>query len=215
MLGKEIYKIWAPNGAQWTQWVRPVPFIGISGKEYGLVDFTIPKINYINGKTTNIALIIDLPGNNSIKEGIALSKIGFRPIPIYNGTDAQNGAMATTDNEIIKIGLVKGANELRNIQISNDAPPAFLLDSNRMNRFKMSPSIFDNSWDIYGQDLPSAEYVLKNGIDTTIVRGEVIQKDLAKILYKFQLKGIKVFLVDNFEKIKKVHIKKPKEKEIL
>src|SRR5699024_2566784 len=99
--------------------------------------------------------------------------------------------------------------ELRNIQISNDAPPAFLLDSNRMNRFKMSPSIFDNSWDIYGQDLPSAEYFLKNGIDTTIVRGEVIQKDLAKILYKFQLKGIKVFLVDNFEKIKKVHIKKP------
>lgn len=29
MIGKEIYKIYAPNDAKWTEWVRPVPFIAI------------------------------------------------------------------------------------------------------------------------------------------------------------------------------------------
>ena len=29
MLGKEIYKIYAPKDAKWTNWVRPVPFVAI------------------------------------------------------------------------------------------------------------------------------------------------------------------------------------------
>ena len=116
MTGKDIYKIWAPEGAKWVEWVRPVPFIGITddlGKNQ-VDDFTIPKINSIQEPienifsaikdfTKNTAIIIDLPGNNSIKEGIAITKLGFRPIPIYNGTDEQEGAMATVNNKVIKI----------------------------------------------------------------------------------------------------------------
>ena len=48
---KEIYKIWAPTGCKWVDWVRPVPFVGIN---YGVnkyscnimppvLDFVIPK----------------------------------------------------------------------------------------------------------------------------------------------------------------------------
>ena len=29
MIGKEIYKIYAPDSAKWTEWVRPVPFVAI------------------------------------------------------------------------------------------------------------------------------------------------------------------------------------------
>ena len=29
MIGKEIYKIYAPAGAKWTEWIRPVPFVAI------------------------------------------------------------------------------------------------------------------------------------------------------------------------------------------
>ena len=29
MIGEKIYKIYSPNGAKWTEWVRPVPFIAI------------------------------------------------------------------------------------------------------------------------------------------------------------------------------------------
>ena len=211
MTGKDFYKIWAPIGAKWVDWVRPVPFVGINEnlKIYEVENFTIPQINYIQNPTTETAIIIDLPENNSIKEGLGLAKLGFRPIPIYNGTDQQDGAMATVDNKSIKIGLIKGALELQKMQIDNNAPPAFLLDSNRMNRYKMNQSVFDNSWDIYAQDLPSAEYFLKNGINKIIVRGESIQTDLQKILYSFQQKGIRIYLTNGYENTQKVILKKP------
>ena len=215
MTGKEIYKIWAPTEAKWVDWVRPVPFVGIneSFEGYEVDEFLIPKINYIKEPISDMAIIIDLPGNNSIKEGIALAKIGFRPIPIYNVTDEQNGATATVDNRAIKMGLIKGALELKKIEIPDNAPPAFLLDTNRMNRYKMDQSVFDNSWDIYAQDMPSAEYFLKNGINKIMVRGESIQKDLKKILYTFQTKGIQIFWINEYENIKQVRLIKPKEKD--
>lgn len=211
MTGKDFYKIWAPIGAKWVDWVRPVPFVGINEnlKIYEIENFTIPQINYIQNPTTDTAIIIDLPENNSIKEGLGLAKFGFRPIPIYNGTDQQDGAMATVDNKSIKIGLIKGALELQKMEIDKNAPPAFLLDSNRMNRYKMNLSVFDNSWDIYAQDLPSAEYFLKNGINKMIVRGEAIQTDLQKILYSFQQKGISIYLTNGYENIQKISLKKP------
>lgn len=215
MKGRDIFKIWAPVGARWVDWVRPVPFIAIDNdkfKTYESVDFTTYKINYINEEKEDTAIIVDLPGNESIREGIALSKIGYRPIPIYNGTNEQEGAMSTVDNHAIEVGLIKGAFELEKLNISNIAPPVFLLDSNRMHRFKMNDSIFDNSWDIYSQDFPTAEYFMKNDITKIIVCGEKIQKDLNKILYDFQKKGIKIFFTNGYEKIKDVKIKKSRYK---
>ena len=210
MTGKDLFKIWAPIGAKWVNWVRPVPFININeqfeGYESG--EFVIPKINYMSKVKLNTAIIVDLPGNTSIKEGLAIAKFGFRPVPIYNGIDEQEGAMATVDNKIVKIGLIKGALELKKMQFDKDAPPVFLLDSNRMNRYKINHSVFDNSWDIYAQDIPSPEYFLKNGICDIIVRGNCINKDLNKVLYPFQKKGINIFLVDRYENLKRIKLKK-------
>ena len=206
MTGKEIFKIWSPPETKWTDWVRPVPFISIdtSSQSKSYLDFTFPDILYINNLPTDTALIVDLPGLASIKEGLALSKVGFRPIPIYNGTIEQTGALSTTNNTNIERGLIFGATYLPEINFENNAPPVFLLDSNRTNRFKMSISVFDNSWDIYDQDLPSAEYFLKNGIKKIILRGDSIQRDLSKILYKFQKKGIMIFFTNGNDKAKKI-----------
>lgn len=210
MTGKEIYKIWAPIGAKWCVWIRPVPFIAINDslKVYEISNFSIPNINYICEKTSDTAIIVDMPGNLSVKEGISLAKLGYRLVPIYNGTNEQEGAMATVDNHSVTTSLIFGAEKLKNIKIDDDAPPAFLLDSNRTNRFKMNVSIFDNSWDIYPQDVPSAEYFLNNGIKKIIVRGEFIQKDLKKILYKFQKKGIKILFTNGYDEPKVVNIKR-------
>ena len=76
-----------------------------------------------------------------------------------------------------------------------------------MCRYKMDESIFDNSWDLYYQDIPSAEYFLENEIDKIVVRSNRLEYDLRLILYKFQTKGIKIYLCDggecNLLKIKK------------
>ena len=210
MTNKEIYKIWAPDKKRWVDWVRPVPFINIddssSRKEF--IDYRIPSINYLKEVLNDTALIIDIPGIDSIKEGIALAKLGYRPIPIFNGTDPPIGTISTTNNQIIKPLLIWGAFELKNIKLKNDAPPVFLLDQNRLNRYKINNGIFDNSWDIYDGDLPSPKYLLENGINKIIVRSNFQAKDLRKILYKWQKNNIKIFFTDGYEEPKELKLKK-------
>lgn len=210
MTNKEIYKIWAPDKKRWVDWVRPVPFINIddssSRKEF--IDYRIPSINYLKEVLNDTALIIDIPGIDSIKEGIALAKLGYRPIPIFNGTDPPIGTISTTNNQIIKPLLIWGAFELKNIKLKNDAPPVFLLDQNRLNRYKINNGIFDNSWDIYDGDLPSPKYLLENGINKIIVRSNFQAKDLRKILYKWQKNNIKIFFTNGYEEPKEVKLKK-------
>ena len=216
MTRKEIYKIWAPEGTKWTNWVRPVPFIELDNlsKSKKIYDTTLPKINYIEQNKKNIAIIVDLPGFKSITEGISLAQYGFRPIPLYNGTTEQENSMPTTDNNSIQAGLIWGANILKEIKIEKDAPPAFLIDSNRLNRHKINVSVFDNSWDLYHQDLPTAEYFLKNGIDTIIIRGDKVAKDLNKILFEFPKKGVRILFANGYNDPREVKLKKPLRKEM-
>lgn len=216
MIGREVYKIWAPTGKKWIDWVRPVPFVLIDDLKcvHEVSNFFVSNIDYIDKIELDTAIIVDLPGELSVKEGIALAKIGFRPIPIYNGTNEQKGAIATVDNFAITTALICATSKLEQLYLENDTPPAFLLDSNRMNRYKMDISVFDNSWDIYPHDLPSAEYFVNNGINKIIVVGETIQKDLKKILYNFQKKGISILHTNGYEKPKVVRIKNSKKNKI-
>jgi hypothetical protein len=101
-----------------------------------------------------------------------------------------------------------GASVIKKIALPPNAPPAFLLDSNRLHRYKRKVAIFDNSWDLYDQDLPSAEYFLSNGITKIIVHSEKLSKDLQKIFQKFPQKGIKILFTDGYEMPKEIVIKK-------
>lgn len=216
MTGKEVYKKWAPTGKRWVDWVRPVPFIGIDTpyQVYEFIDDSIPKIFYINNLSKDTAIIIDIEGVDSIKEGIALAHLGYRPIPIFNGTNPSIGVSSTTNNAMIEPLLVWGALELEKIGLEEDAPPVFLLDRNRLNRYKIDPSIFDNSWDIYPQDIPSPDYFLQNGITKIVVRGNQLSRDLKKVLYPYQKKNIKILFTNGYEEAREIKIKKIKEKEL-
>ena len=88
--------------------------------------------------------------------------------------------------------------------------PVFLLDENRLNRYKIDSSVFDNSWDVYYQDLPSSKYFLNNCIDKILVRANKINKDLSKILFDYQKNNIKILFTNGFEPIKEIKIKKIK-----
>ena len=59
MTAKETYQIWAPSKTKWTDWVRPVPFIGIDHPEqiHELIDYEIPSINYIKEVKNNTAIM--------------------------------------------------------------------------------------------------------------------------------------------------------------
>ena len=210
MTGKEIFKVWAPTGKKWTGWVRPVPFVGMKehSKDYNYADFVAPVIDYLGKEWEDAAIIVDLPGEESVEEGIALAGLGYRPIPIYNGTIEQQGARATVDNQTVGIALEWGAAELSKVEIEDDALPAFLLDNNRLQRYKMEDSLFDNSWDVYAQDMPSADFLLKNGIRKVVVIGEFFSDDLKVILYDYQKKKIDIYFTDRYRIPQKYRIHK-------
>ena len=213
---KEIYKIWAFRDGKWSTWVRPVPFVGIdsSYQNHEWIDYIIPTIHYLPGYQSDTAIILDIDGIDSIKEGIALAKLGYCPVPIFNGTNPQQGTKGTTDNQRIEPVLVWGAQELQKIKRIDNAAPVFLLDANRLNRYKVNPSIFDNSWDIYPQDIPSPHYFLKQGITKIIVRGNQLHPDLSKVLYPYQKNHIQILFTNGYEEPKMIKIKKPKKIEL-
>lgn len=104
--------------------------------------------------------------------------------------------------------MINGGQKLKNIFLSNNANPAFLLDSLRTNRYRAKDSIYDNSWDLYKQDIPTVEYFINSGIKKIIVVGNTIQRDLKKIFYDFQLKKIEIYLTDGYALPKKIMLKK-------
>lgn len=216
MNNKEIYRIWAPYGKKWVDWVRPVPFVSVNeySRNYNYMNMMVPKVNYLDDSYEGAAIIVDLPGAESVMEGLGLARKGYRPIPIYNGTIEQKDSRATVDNQTVGAALVWGAAQLSQIEIKDDALPVFLLDKNRMNRFKMQISLFDNSWDIYHQDLPSAEYFIENNIKKIIIIGSSVSKDLKKILYGFQKKKIQIYLAKNYDEPKIFRIRKQFQKDI-
>ena len=199
MDGRELYKIYAPAVAKWIDWVHPVPFVAIDTyNRKPIVDWIDRKAIFLKEYQQDAAIFIDLPGKESIELGIDLAHNGYRPIPIFNGADEQQGSQATTDTYLIESCLINGGEKLKNIKLENDANPAFLLDSYRINRYRSNESIFDNSWDIYKQDVPSAEYFIKNDITKIIVVTDKIQKDLKKILISYQNEGILIYETDSY-----------------
>ncbi len=209
MIGKDIYITYAPNGAKWIEWVRPVPFVAINTyNRKPINNWVNRKAMFLKNYQKDTAIFVDLPGKESIELSIDLAHIGYRPIPLFNGTVEQEGAQSIIDTYLVESCLINGAEKLKNIKLEDNANPAFLLDSSRINRYRAKESIFDNSWDIYGQDIPSYNYFIENGITKIIVIGNEIQRDLRKIFFKFQDAGIEFYLTDGYLPLKKVILRK-------
>jgi hypothetical protein len=152
-------------------------------------------------------IVVDLPGKQSVVEGLGLAQSGYRPVPLYNGVVAPNKSSTPSTSEIAA-AMFAGAETLRALAIVSTAPPAFLLDSNRMTGTGRIPGQFDNRWCIFPQDMPSAVFLLKRSIREIIVRSDCIRDDLAHVLLRYQEQGINISLCNGSE-IKLVTVPKP------
>jgi len=207
-INKEIYKLWAPSDNHWTAWCKPVIFASIGAT--GSTAITIPSIAWLDVVKNNTIIIVDLPSDAGVLVGLGLAEMGYRPVPLYNGVNPKNDSSIVNSSGIEKI-IASGTSFLRQMKILNNAPPAFLLDANRLKDKDLRGIKFDNRWSLFEQDLPSANYLLNNGIERIIVcieGGTKIQEDLAKILNKYQKIGIKIFTTDG-RTISPITIKKP------
>ncbi len=202
----ETYKIWAPDDALWTQWAKPVLFIR-QPAAYNAEKLDIPELKWINSVEKHTMIIVDLPKHSGVIESLALARLGYRPVPLYNGVSVQYSTHIVKVHEIVS-ALYKGADDLITCNIRPDAPPVFMLDSNRMSGSGKLPGTYDNRWCVFPQDMPSASFLLKEGINKVIVRSEAIQNDLSHILHRYQEEGIGIYL-SNGEEPKKIPVAKP------
>jgi len=200
----ETYKVWSPDDALWTQWAKPVLFMK---KPSNITQLNLPELDWIRQMEVHTMIIVDLPGQSGVLESLALARMGYRPVPLYNGVQAPTSRMVIPVGDIV-LALYKGAEMLSTFPIRKDAPPAFMLDANRMSGSGKKQGYYDNRWCVFPQDMPSASYLIREGIRKIIVRTDTIQNDLAHILRRYQDEGIIIYLCKDGQ-MEKLSVVKP------
>ena len=209
MLGKDIYKCWYKENNKWCKWIKPTLFVDLDNQILkNVVDYEIPHIYYIDKLRDDTAIIIDEDGDSSIKEGLALMNFGYILVPLFNSPYPLPNSKSLVSNLSIATLLIWGGTILKDKTVSDVAPPVFLLDKNRLNRYHKDKSIFDNSYDIYSQDLPSSNYFKNNGIKNIILKSDKINPDLNEILNKYRKNGLNILYTNGYETPKKAKLKK-------
>lgn len=205
-----LYARFAPEASPWSPWVKPVIFTevrdppGDLAREVAKVDVAWapdPMIERVVeddagyreapvrervATAERAALVVEVPGRRSALVGLALVGRGYRPVPLYNGVSGgRTGARATAIAEV----LAGGAHLLE--ALPPDAPPAFLLDRDRMDG-QPRPGDFDPRWLVFPQDFPSARALRARGVARVVVRSDVskIADDLAHVLLEWQKAGL-------------------------
>lgn len=200
------YKIWAPDDALWTEWAKPVLFASMPSVYLGKIG--VPKLSWISQLDYKTAIIIDLPGREGIQEGLALARLGYRPVPLYNGVRGPYSSSALVSVEEIVTALFQYAAELAELNVRPDAPPAFLLDYDRIDGFRKQPGRYDNRWCVFPQDMPSVAALMSKGIRSVIVRSCGRRTDLEHILYRYESQGLMIYFNDGNTQ-KHVTVSKP------
>jgi len=200
MTREECFAIWAPSGVAWSLWAKPVLFVGLEPlpdhPDPDLMDWNVPGIEHVPNARDQ-AIIVDLPGVDAVRAGVALARLGYRPVPLFNATDGPN---AVLDLRPLMLRLVSGAPEIAQARLRGDAPPVFLLDADRIKPGALlGPGRFDNRWVTLPQDFPSARFLLTHGISGVMLiqrdRSDA-RPDLAHVLRRWQDAGVRLFALD-------------------
>jgi hypothetical protein len=207
MNNEGVFSIWAPDDARWSRWVKPVLFAHLDSAQLLAqvpVEELPVELSWSPAIEECTAIVVDLPGAEGVRVGLKLAARGFRPVPLYNAVplpftarslDPLNaGAVAAVDLLPIVAALKNGTEQLAQFNLPTDAPPAFLLDSNRHGEGRtMLPNQFDNRAVCFTTDFPSANFLRASGIERVVLiqRSRIYPlSDLAHILRRWQDGGI-------------------------
>ena len=170
MDSSEIFETWAPTGAPWSPWAKPVLFAHITGPAKGsAVAGPDERLELAAAPLPGTAFVVDLPGPESIEAALELARLGFRPVPLFNGCPDPD-FLGKPDDEAVPTApllaaLIDGADPLKTAGLPLDAPPAFLLDADRLGTGRrLVPNVFDNRWVVFATDFPSAGLLARRGI---------------------------------------------------
>lgn len=197
----EVFRAWSPSDSPWSAWAKPVLFVHGIGAVDGAPTSGIGmnECPLLPESSAGTCVVIDLPGLESVTCALQLAERGFRPVPLYNATRGATGNLIDVSN--MCAALAASAPRLRALAIAADAPPAFMIDSRRL---EGSPEAdkYDNRWIVLPQDFPSARRLKDAGISKVMVvrRGQrMMQHDLRAILRLWRQDGLEVLVYDTVQ----------------
>ena len=222
MTNEDCFGVWAPELNPWSRWAKPALFCGsptsttsataaqaapsltagspvVAGLPVAPAAAPAAPIDlsWIDDARTRTAAVVDLPGVESVRAGLELARRGYRPVPLFN---TSVGPSPVIDAGAIASALVAGAEELREISLPPDAPPAFLLDSERARpSVPLAPGRYDNRWLVFPQDFPSSNYLQASGIgEVLLIQRDAVAPadDLVHVLLRWQQAGIQIVATD-------------------
>jgi len=186
-MSSDAYACWAPEGGPWSPWVKPVLFAQeVSFLQDAAAPIASDAVAHLPAGDSDAFVVVDCPGHQSVSVGMALARRGYRPVPLFNGVHAESAIVATRP---IIASLRREAAELAALGLRIDAPPAFLLDSDRLNGLPL-PGQFDNRWVVVPEDFPSANRLLAAGLRRCILLGAGSHPDLPHVLLRYRDAGV-------------------------
>lgn len=146
---------------------------------------------------SDTAIVVNQPGPASVATGLAMAHRGYRPVPLFN---ACTGPSEIINMQQVIRALFEAARELADMNIPQHAPPAFLLDSERLQGGNaVQPGRFDNRWMVFPQDFPSANLLLSERIRRVLFVHNgpaTMPEDLAHVLLRWQQAGLEILSQD-------------------
>jgi hypothetical protein len=199
-----LFEIWAPSHGRWSPWAKPVLFAHLDAVA-GLPAIDIPEIRLPSDRANaaGTAIVVDLPGLESIGLSLELARLGFRPVPLFNACPAPPGFLGEVVPELVPAtlllpALVQAADRLKSIDLPEDSAPAFLLDANRLAEGKpLARGSFDNRWVVFATDLPSARFLVQHQITSVeLIHRGVPGDDVLDVLRDWNRAGIPLWHTD-------------------
>jgi hypothetical protein len=207
--GRELFEIWAPHGAVWSPWVAPALFAQMACPDQFINaddDKTRAMVWHEQVAAHDTAIILDLPGAQSVKWGLALARVGYRPVPLINASPGPTRWSPTLarrsdvflDMDSVISEICAGALWLRELTLGLNAPPVFILDALRTTGTQpLRDDLFDNRWMVFPQDFPSARFLAKQKIKRVVLvqtRSTQPMEDLRHVLLRWQEAGIEILV---------------------
>lgn len=187
----QLFDCWAPVTSEWSKWAKPVLFA--QSEPPALLTARAEFASELNLPfDPGLAVILDLPGVESIGVAMQLARKGFRPVPLFNGASSLSEVVKTSQ---IRQRLADTGLELATLPLNPQAPPVFLLDARRDGGgTQPRPGGFDNRWMVFPQDFPSARHLAGRGIHQVVLVQETgrtaPREDLAHVLLRYQEAGL-------------------------
>lgn len=204
---ERLFELWAPTGALWSDWAKPVLFAHLRlplprnvSSAVALSDTALSWLPASDGRTIVVA---DLPGGRSVRLAEQLVPRGFRPVPLFNAApgvsahavDGPGPAMLVDVAELVQaVRCASVRLEQRLPALPTDAPPIFLLHSERRRAARPRAGDFDNLSVSLPTDFPSARFLQEHGVTQVllVLDGTAPEIDLAHTLLRWQQAGLAI-----------------------